>query len=227
MASFRVAPIPAIRGMTIGRLMSTLVRPSYRAVAKSADASKATSDCIRDCSHDNVYPGLNLGPHEGRMRHSDDVSIRRFREPDLCQLVRLINETIGISYAEVYPPRAVQFLKDFHSEKKIADRSKTGTTLVIEENGELVATGSLVGGEIFAVFVLPRLQKGGRGKVLMKALENEARANGVMEIGLAILLPSRRFYESLDYNVVEEKSIDVREGQRLDFWKAVKQLSNS
>jgi hypothetical protein len=62
------------------------------------------------------------------MNHSDDVSIRRVREPDLCQLVRLISETIGISYAGVYPPRAVQFFKDFHSEKEIADRSKTART---------------------------------------------------------------------------------------------------
>ena len=161
------------------------------------------------------------------MSHCDEVSIRRFREPDLCQLVRLISETIGISYAEVYPPRAVQFFKDFHSEKKIADRSKAGTTLVVEEDGELVATGSLVDAEILAVFVHPRLQKGGRGKALMKALENEARASGVTEIGLSISLPSKRFYESLGYNVVEETSRDVGEGQRLDFWKAVKQLPKS
>src|SRR3954452_2023348 len=117
-----------------------------------------------------IYCGLNQtddDAHEGQMNHSYDVSIRRVRESDLDQLVRLIRETIGISYAEVYPPRAVQFFNDFHSEKKIADRSKTGTTLVIEEDGELVATGSLVGGEILAVFVHPRLQKGGRGKALM------------------------------------------------------------
>src|SRR5207237_3137813 len=161
------------------------------------------------------------------MNHSDDVSIRRVQESDVCQLARLISETIGISYAEVYPPRAVQFFQDFHSEKKIADRSKTGTTLVIEEDGELVATGSLVRGEILAVFVHPRLQKGGRGKALMKALENEARANGVTEIGLSISLLSKRFYESLGYKVVDEISRGVGEGQRLDFWKAVKQLSNS
>ena len=158
------------------------------------------------------------------MGHSVDERIRRFREPDLCQLVRLISETIGISYAGVYPPRAVQSIKDFHSEKKIADRSKTGTTLVVEEDGELVATGSLVHGEILGLFVHPRLQKGGRGKALMKALENEARASGVTEIALNISLPSKRFYESLGYKVVEEISRDVGEGQRLDFWKAVKQL---
>ena len=161
------------------------------------------------------------------MSHSDDVSIRRLRERDLSQLMRLISEAIAISYAEVYPPRAVQFLKNFHSEKRIADRSKTGTTLVVEEDGELVATGSLVHGEILAVFVHPRLQKGGRGKALMKALENEARASGVTEIGLSISLPSKSFYESLGYKVVEEISRDVGGGQRLGFWKAVKQLPKS
>src|ERR1700687_1192610 len=144
------------------------------------------------------------------MNHSDDVSIRRVQEAAPGQLVRLISETIGISYAEVYPPRAVQFFKDFHSEKNIVDRSKTGTTLVVEEDGELVATGSLVDGEILAMFVHPRLQKGGRGKALMKALENEARASSVTEIGLSISLPSKRFYESLGYKVVEEKSEERR-----------------
>ena len=129
--------------------------------------------------------------------------------------------------SQVYPPRAVQFSKDFHSERKIAERSKIGTTLVVEEDGKLVATGSLVGGEILAVFVHPRLQKGGRGKALMRALENEARASGVTEIGLSISLPSKRFYASLGYRVVEEISRDVGEGQRLDFWKAVKQLRAS
>jgi N-acetylglutamate synthase-like GNAT family acetyltransferase len=157
-------------------------------------------------------------------RMADDISIRRFRDSELDQLARLINETIGISYPGVYPLRAVQFLKDYHSEKKIADRSKAGTTLVVEENGDLVATGSLVGEEILGVFVHPRVQNGGRGKALMKALENEARASGLRGIRLNISLPSKRFYESLGYRVVEEISIDVGEGQRLDFWKAVKQL---
>ena len=69
------------------------------------------------------------------MSHCNDVSIRKFREPDLGRLARLISDTIDISYAEVYPPRAVQFLKDFHSETKIANRSKSGMTVVVDEDG--------------------------------------------------------------------------------------------
>ena len=83
----------------------------------------------------------------------------------------------------------MQFLKDFHSETKFANRSKSGMTVVVDEDGELVATGSLVDGEILAVFVHPRLQNGGRGKAVMKALENEARTRGVTQIGLSVSLP--------------------------------------
>ena len=36
--------------------------------------------------------------------------------------------------------------------------------------------------------------------------------------------PQKGFCESLDYKIIEEKSRDVGEGQRLDFWKAVKAL---
>lgn len=163
------------------------------------------------------------------MPNAPSLKIRRFRESDLGPLLRLIHETIDVSYGAVYPPRAVDFFKTFHSEQKILARSETGTVLVIEEEGALTATGSIVEGEIFAVFVDPRFQKGGRGRVLMLALEDEARAQGVTESELSVSLPSLPFYRGLGYAVVEERSRDVGEGQRLDFWKAKKRLvaSNS
>lgn len=152
-------------------------------------------------------------------------SIRRFRDTDIGALTRLIHETIDVSYAEVYPPRAVQFFKAFHAEQDILERSRAGTVLVVEEDGELTATGSMVDGEIFAVFVAPNLQQGGRGKLLMQALEDEARAGGAMQSELSVSLPSMKFYRGLGYEIVEERSRDVGEGQRLDFWKARKPLT--
>jgi hypothetical protein len=44
-------------------------------------------------------------------------------------------------------------------------------------------------------------------------------------VSLSVSLPSRRFYEALGYEIVEERSIDVGEGQRLDFWQAHKALA--
>lgn len=136
----------------------------------------------------------------------------------------LIHETIDESYGAVYPPRAVQFFKAFHSEQEILERAQRGTVLVIEEDGQLAATGSIVENEILAVFVRHRLQKGGRGKALMQALEAEGKKRGIEEAELSVSLPSKAFYRNLGYVIGEERSKDVGEGQQLVFWKARKRL---
>ena len=151
-------------------------------------------------------------------------SIRAFRPSDLGPLRRLIHETIDISYGGTYPPRAVAFFKDFHSEERILARSRSGTTLVAEEAGEAIATGSLVDDEILAVFVHPRFQQGGCGKAPMRLLEDAARAEGLKHCGLSVSLPSKRFYQGLGYQIVEDCSKDLGAGQRLKFRKPRKRL---
>ena len=59
----------------------------------------------------------------------------------------------------------------------------------------------------------------------MERLEAAARAAGVTESVLSVSLPSKRFYEGLGYEIVEERSRHLGEGQRLDFWKAKKRLA--
>ena len=150
--------------------------------------------------------------------------VRRFRPSDVGSLRHLICETIDVSYSGVYSPRAVAFFKAFHAERKIIERGQVGTLLVAGRDGEIVATGSLVDGEIFAVFVHPDHQQAGLGKALMKALEDRARASGARESVLSVSLPSKRFYQGLGYEIVQECSKDLGDGQRLDFWKARKRL---
>ena len=152
------------------------------------------------------------------------LTIRLFEESDAAALRRLICETIDVSYALVYPPKALDFFKAFHAEEKIRERAKRGTVLIAEADGTLIATGSLLDGEIFAVFVHPKRQGAGLGKALMEHLEEDARAAGVTESVLSVSLPSKRFYEGLGYEIVEERSRDLGDGQRLDFWKAKKRL---
>lgn len=150
--------------------------------------------------------------------------IRPFCEADLNSLRSMICDTIDFSYSGVYPVRAVQFFKDYHSEKKIIERNETGEVLVIEREHVIVATGALVGNEIQGVFVRPDSQGQGYGKTIMTELENRAKAKGLPEVLLDISLPSRMFYEKLGYEVLDECSLDVGEGQFLDYWPARKNL---
>ena len=158
------------------------------------------------------------------MNQSPQIYIRAFEKSDVAALRRLICDTIDVSYAPVYPPKALDFFKAFHAEEKVRERAQRGTVLVAEANGALIATGSLLEGEIFAVFVHPDRQGAGLGKALMERLEEDARSAGVAESVLSVSLPSKHFYEGLGYEIVEERSRDLGEGQCLNFWKAKKRL---
>jgi ribosomal protein S18 acetylase RimI-like enzyme len=155
---------------------------------------------------------------------SEDIRLRDFRSADLASVRRLIHNTIGVSYSRVYPPRAVQFFRQFHSEQEILARSEAGEILVAEREGTIVATGALVGREILGVFVDAQCQDRGYGTAVMRELERRAKERGCKEVELSVSLPSRGFYERRGYQVLEECSIDVGEGERLRFWKARKSL---
>ena len=155
----------------------------------------------------------------------NEARLREFQERDLVPVERLIHQTIDACYAGVYPSRAVQFFKEFHSPKKIMERHRQGDVLVVEQDGQVIATGAIVDGDIFGVFVHPEFQHHGHGESLMGELEKTAMSRGFRESELSVSLPSKGFYEGLGYDMTEECSIDVGEGQYLVFWKARKPLT--
>jgi len=159
------------------------------------------------------------------MSKQDLAHFREFCASDLVAVSRLIHHTIDVSYSPVYPVRAIQFFKDFHSQAKIIERHQNGEILILEKDGKVIGTGSLVGSDILGVFVHPRFQHQGYGKAIMKALENRAVLNAVSEIVLSVSLPSRRFYENLGYEITGSYSTDVGENQQLDYWEAKKKLT--
>jgi GNAT superfamily N-acetyltransferase len=138
----------------------------------------------------------------------------------------MINDTIDASYAGVYPDRAVRFFKEYHSEKRIMERSRVGEILLIERHRSIVATGTLVGNEILGVFVKPENQGRGLGKRMMSELEGRAKKKGFSEIVLSVSLTSRKFYEALQYELLDECSLDVGEGQHLNYWPARKTMTS-
>lgn len=151
--------------------------------------------------------------------------MRLFQKSDIGRLHELIQTTIEASYPAYYPDQAIQFFKDYHSVSSILKRDQEGELLIIENEGEIVATGSLVNNEISGVFVVPCLQRSGLGKKIMHELEDRAKKAGKVEIELDVSLPSRKFYEDLEYRIVESCQIDVGKGQSLKYWQAKKMLT--
>jgi GNAT superfamily N-acetyltransferase len=153
-----------------------------------------------------------------------ESKLRAFEPSDLEAVRQLIHAAIDASYTDVYPPRAVQFFKDYHTADRILERHAKGDVVLVEREAELLGTGAIVGDHIVAVFVHPEHQRHGIGTSVMEDLERAARAAGHHSVHLDVSLPSRPFYESRGYTHLESCSIDVGVGERLDYWTAEKSL---
>jgi len=153
-----------------------------------------------------------------------DVKLRPFLPGDLDAVRGVIFSTIDACYSGVYPPRAIEFFKQYHSDENVLDRAQRGYTIVGESGGRAIATGSIIADHICAVFVIPAAQHRGLGRRIMEHLEQRARSAGFEAVTLDVSLPSRQFYEGLGYRLSEAAHLDVGEGQRLDYWRATKLL---
>ncbi|MGB4441754.1 MAG: hypothetical protein WBJ62_05965 [Coriobacteriia bacterium] len=67
------------------------------------------------------------------------------------------------------------------------------------------------------------MRRGSEGRVRRRTA---AREDALPAAELSVSLPSRGFYERRGYRILEACSIDVDEGERLDYWAAEKQLGD-
>ena len=156
-----------------------------------------------------------------------ETQVREFREGDLSSVQRLIPSTIDASYAGVYPGEAIEFFKDYHSEQQIVGDATAGYTVVAEYGTVMVGTGTLAGTNIRRVFVHPRHQHRGIGKLIVRELERRARIEKSLTLDLEASLVSVRFWESLGFVVQGEDRIPVKNGQELRYSKMVKALDDT
>ena len=152
------------------------------------------------------------------------MALRGFRDADAVAVHALIDRTIDACYVGVYPPRAVEFFKEFHSLEAVGNRASAGVVVVIEDGSGIIATGARTGHEITGVFVAPEMQGAGLGALVMDELESGVLDAGHPVARLDISLPSRGFYERRGYVVVADRSIEVGDGQQLLYWEAEKSL---
>ncbi len=153
-----------------------------------------------------------------------EIVIRVAGPSDVALVGNLARGVIRTSYAVAYPPGAIAFFLEYHSDDAIGKRIFSGTVLLAEMNGEAVGTGSLVGNEICGVFVRPDMQGRGIGGIIMDRLESIAEEKGVRLIELSVSLVSKDFYEKRDLIITRSASIDVGAGERLDYFEAFKAL---
>ena len=152
-----------------------------------------------------------------------DVKLRQFEESDLAELLKLIWDTIDVCYREVYSDEAITHWESEHNEAEIFKDASEGIILIAELDGKMIGTGTLLGEQIKRVYVEPKLQGKGLGKMIMQQLEKLANDNGIKEIRLYASIPAKKFYDAIGYNTHSESFLEIQ-GKRLDYFNMNKML---
>jgi N-acetylglutamate synthase-like GNAT family acetyltransferase len=106
----------------------------------------------------------------------------------------------------------------------ILDDAVNGNTIIAEREGELLGTATLFGSNIRRVFVSPRYQHSGVGKLLVRDLEKKASIKQLTVVDLEASLSSKLFWESLGFIVREADYVPVRNKRKLCYYKMFKTL---
>jgi len=153
------------------------------------------------------------------------IRIRRFRKRDLPAVKELIDNTIDICYLADYPKEAVQYFKQYHCDRNILKGAAKGWTIVLEKNNRIIGTGTIIDSHIMRVFVNPKFQKRGLGKLIMNKLEDKAISSEVNKVKLDASLPSKKFYDVLGYKTREKTYVKLENGKKLHYYKMNKGLT--
>jgi hypothetical protein len=92
------------------------------------------------------------------MAENNTICIREFKPSDLAAIGTLIYRTIDASYPAFYCEEAIAFFKHHHCDSNILKDVKESHTIVLEKNGQIIGTGTLLDNEIKRVFIDPAFQ---------------------------------------------------------------------
>jgi len=156
-----------------------------------------------------------------------NIRLRQMKATDLQSVYELVQNTIQVSYAGVYPPDAIEFFKNYHSKENILKDLMASYIVVAEFDGQILGTGTLLGTNVRRVFINPQHQRHGIGKIIAEKLESKAKANGLVKMDLSASLKSRRFWEALGFISTGEFVLPVANDQKLIFYEMIKMLKTS
>jgi N-acetylglutamate synthase-like GNAT family acetyltransferase len=153
-----------------------------------------------------------------------NIRLRLLKLNDVETVYELVQNTIAISYADVYPPEAIEFFKNHHSKENIIKDLKGGYVVAVEAGGQILGTGTLVGTNIRRVFISPQYQRQGIGKTIAAMLERKAKSAGLEKLDLSASLKSRRFWEAMGFVSSGEFALPVANDKKLIFYEMVKEV---
>ena len=153
---------------------------------------------------------------------AQDIHLRRIIEADLQLVYELVQNTIQVSYSDIFAPEAIEFFKNYHSKESILNDAANGYVVVAEASGQMLGTGTLLVTNVRRVFISPGYQRKGIGKLIVQELERKAESEDLSKLDLSSTLKSKPFWEAEGYVRVGEFFLPVSNERKLIFYEMSK-----
>ena len=133
------------------------------------------------------------------------MEIRRFHMGDANALSALIRRTLVEVNSVDCPKEEISFLYELYTPEKVIHNAETGHTYVLEEDGVILGTGTILAteqageSEIVAAFLAPEAIGRGCGRHLFEALESDPLFTGAERVWLTSSITALKFYEKMGY----------------------------
>jgi len=154
-----------------------------------------------------------------------DLRVREFHENDLEAVYALVQNSVAVSYRDVYPAEAVALFLEDHNRKRILEDALSGYCVIAEKGNEILGTGTLLeDNHLRRFYINPAHQYTGIGKLIYAEIEKRALRDRIETLRLGASLLSKRFWESVGFVVDSEEYIPVENERRLMFFWMSKNL---
>ena len=175
------------------------------------------------------------------------MKLRHARPDDIAEIERVMRESISGISSRTYDPRQVESSLRFiaHLDRDLVNDN---TYFVVEVDGEIAGCGGwsrrgkLYAGSgssgddarlldpateparIRAMFVAPRFERRGIGRMILQACEDEARAAGFRRLELMAMLSGHALYLATGYRDVENVDAKLEDGTPYPLTRMEKKL---
>ena len=158
---------------------------------------------------------------------TSELRVRRARAEDVPVVAEIHRRSILELCAQAYPPEVLQGWVDGRPPDRHRQLFEQKHMVVCEREGEVLGFGivDLEGSRVFAVYVAPTAARAGVGRLLLAALEDAARAAGLVRLELHATLNAVPFYERSGFIAERTTRVALSNGLEIDAVKMGKSIA--
>lgn len=138
------------------------------------------------------------------------MQVREFRPEDARQCSRIIEENHILFTSKENPLMTIRALLKESKPNRLIHKSKTRLYFVAQECDQIFGIGGIKDDQVQALFVRPDMQRRGIGRMLMDAIEEDAKKHGVRTLICQSSMHAQGFFEKMGFGSIRTKTVGFK-----------------